>query len=263
MILAVPGIAAPTAVPPADNLWSAKAPEFRSDAATDGAPTVLYFTATWCGYCRQMERTTLGNPGVRERLEPFTRIKLDFDQQPDLVARYRIGGVPAFVMVDARGEEIARLVGMTEADPFRKWLADGSTRAAEMARLAALREADRRQLEKQLDETGPAAWAQLQGKVYEMAARGDEAGRAFALKRLAARADASPAALADGLLNEDLAVRLVVANLLRKRLGEKWEYDPWADAPARERAAAVLRNQPGGTPAPGSPAPSTPKPSAG
>jgi len=240
VLMSAPGIAAPAAVAPADDLWSAKGPEFRADAVAGDAPTVLYFTATWCGYCRQMERTTLANGSVRERLEPFTRIKLDFDQQPDLVSRYRISGVPAFVMVDARGEEITRLVGMTEADPFRKWLVEGSTLAVEVARVAALRVVERRQLEKQLDEVSPAAWVQLQGRVYAMAARGDEAGRAFALQRLTAKAAVSPAALADGLMNEDLAVRIAVANLLRKKMGERFVFDPWADAATRTQAIAAL-----------------------
>ena len=238
--LAAPAVAAPAAVAPADDLWSAKVPEFRADAAVAGAPTVLYFTATWCGYCRQMERTTLSNAGVRTRLEPFTRIKLDFDQQPDLVARYRISGVPAFVMVDARGEEISRLVGATEPDPFRGWLEEARTRGTELAKAAAGRQLELKQLAETLAAEGPEVWAKTQTRVFELAARGEAEARAFALKQLTVRAETAPAALRDGLLNPDLAVRLVVAGVLRKKLGERFVFDPWADAATRTQAIGAM-----------------------
>ncbi|HEY9247578.1 MAG TPA: hypothetical protein VIO38_00525, partial [Rariglobus sp.] len=59
---------------------------------------------------------------------------------------------------------------------------------------------------------------------------------AFALGQLARRAEMKPSELFDGLLHADLAVRLAVAGMLRKALGERFVFDPWADAAAREAA---------------------------
>lgn len=222
------------------DIWSAKAPVFQADASLEGPLTVLYFTATWCGYCRQMERTTLSNGSVRSWLAPFGRIKLDYDEQAELVAKYQIRGVPAFVLVNARGEEVSKLVGMTEADPFRGWLEAGKKRAVEMVKMAAERKAELKRISERLSAVGPEGWAETKARIFEMAARGDVESRAFALKQLAARAGAEPPMLFDGLLHPDLAVRLAVASVLRKTLGERFVFDPWADEPGRSRAVEQL-----------------------
>ncbi len=244
----MPGLAAPSAgVPaaaapaPVADIWSAKLPDFKADAALEGAPTVLFFTATWCGFCHQMERTTLSNASVRSRLEPFGRIKLDFDQQTDLVARYQITGVPAFVMVNARGEEIARLVGMTEPDPFRGWLEDGKTRAVEMAKATARSQIELKELIAQVSGGADEGWAKAKTRVFELAARGEAEAKTFALGQLAARAALEPSSLFDGLLHSDLAVRIAVAGVLRKQLGQRFVFDPWADEATRVRVVGDER----------------------
>ncbi len=226
--------AAEVAGAPVADEWSVKAPEFQANASIEGAPTVLYFTATWCGYCRQMERTTLSNGSVKSWLEPFGRIKLDYDEQSELVKRYQIRGVPAFVMVNARGEEISRLVGMTEPDPFRGWLEDGKVRLAEMVKAAAERQAELKLISERLSAGGANGWDEAKTRIFELAARGDPESREFALNQLAARAAMKPSMLFDGLLHPDLAVRLAVSGVLRKTLGDRFVFDPWADAKTRE-----------------------------
>jgi thiol-disulfide isomerase/thioredoxin len=222
------------------DIWSAKAPVFQADASPDGPLTVLYFTATWCGYCRQMERTTLSNGSVRSWLAPFGRIKLDYDEQAELVAKYQIRGVPAFVLVDARGEEVSKLVGMTEADPFRGWLEAGKKRAVEMVKMAAERQAELKRIAGRLSANGETGWTETKMRIFELAGRGDSESRTFALKQLTVRAELEPAMLFDGLLHSDLAVRLAVAGVLRKTLGERFVFDPWADAVGRSRAVEQL-----------------------
>ena len=230
-----------SAADPVADLWPVQVPEFRADAPEEGTLTVLYFTATWCGFCRQMERTTLSNSSVRTRLEAFTRVKIDYDQQPELVARYHVSGVPAFVMVNVRGEEISRLVGATEPDPFRGWLADGKTHAAELAQAAVRRQSELKQLTETLAAASPEAWAQVRTRVFELAARGEGESRDFALAQLAARAELEPSTLFDGLLHPDLAVRLAVAGVLRKKLGRGFVFDPWADAETRAKVVGDER----------------------
>lgn len=237
--------AVPVTAVPVEDVWSVKVPEFRADAALEGAPTVLYFTATWCGYCRQMERTTLSNASVRTRLEPFGRVKLDYDQQPELVARYRIRGVPAFVMVNARGEELAQLTGMTEPDPFRGWLEEGKARGVELAKATVQRQAELKTLSEQLTgggEMDPAeGWEKAKTRIFELAARGEGESREFALKQLTTRAGFKPSTLFEGLLHPDLAVRLAVTGVLKKTLGDRFVFDPWAEASVRKAAVREER----------------------
>ena len=58
------------------------------------------------------------------------------------------------------------------------------------------------------------------------------------ISRLTAVAARNPALLLDGLNNPRLAVRIQVANVLRARLGETFDVDPWSDQAVRAKAVA-------------------------
>ncbi|MBM3875952.1 MAG: hypothetical protein FJ386_04430 [Verrucomicrobia bacterium] len=53
--------------------------------------------------------------------------------------------------------------------------------------------------------------------------------------------DTVSASVLDGLIHPQLASRILVANLLRDRLGDEFEFDPWASPKAREEAASGTR----------------------
>ena len=97
---------------------------------------LLDFHAEWCPPCKQMrpEVAKLRAQGVPVR-------SVDIDAEPDLAARYKVTGVPAFVVVDPDGKSLARTEGYqpaaklaaffhqaraaTEEDPAEEDLADG------------------------------------------------------------------------------------------------------------------------------------------
>lgn len=70
-----------------------------------GETVLLDFTAAWCGPCRQME------PVVAQLVAAGHPIrKVDIDQHPELAQRFRVEGVPCFVML-VDGREVGRKVG--------------------------------------------------------------------------------------------------------------------------------------------------------
>lgn len=66
---------------------------------------VLDFTAGWCGPCQQM-----GPLVSKLHREGYPIYKVDVDERPELVRKYRISSIPAFVLV-IDGKEVRRLVG--------------------------------------------------------------------------------------------------------------------------------------------------------
>ena len=74
-----------------------------------GDPVLLEFTAKWCGYCRQMEPTI-------ERLESvgFQVRQIDVDENRQLAQRFRVSGLPCFVVLK-NGREVDRIVGKTNS----------------------------------------------------------------------------------------------------------------------------------------------------
>lgn len=73
-----------------------------------GTPTVLSFTAKWCGPCREM------SPVIEKLQKDGFAIKhIDIDQHPELAKKYRVESIPAFVAT-LNGHEVARAVGKTD-----------------------------------------------------------------------------------------------------------------------------------------------------
>jgi thiol:disulfide interchange protein len=69
-------------------------------AKTMNRPVLLHFHATWCGPCQQMEREVLNTPKVLHELDACcVAVKVDCDQQPDLVQKFGIESLPCDVLV--------------------------------------------------------------------------------------------------------------------------------------------------------------------
>ena len=70
-----------------------------------GKPAMLYFTTSWCGYCRKLERETLSDPAVGQHMSGYVNVHYDGESavgQP-LAKRFGVRGFPTLVRVDASG----------------------------------------------------------------------------------------------------------------------------------------------------------------
>lgn len=70
-----------------------------------GRPTLLLFTAGWCGYCRKLEATTLPDARVQQEVQRFEAVHYDADREPgrSLAQRYGVRGYPTLVVLEANG----------------------------------------------------------------------------------------------------------------------------------------------------------------
>ena len=79
---------------------------------------ILYFTATWCGPCNQIQKPILNGMkqtgwkiGDKVKVQDDHFWQYDFDQSPVEVEKYSITQVPTFILVDGDGKEIHRDIG--------------------------------------------------------------------------------------------------------------------------------------------------------
>lgn len=81
---------------------------FRKDVLEAPGTVMVFFTAPWCGYCKEME------PGlkllVKEHPENLKLVKVDGAVEPDLTLYYRADYVP-FLLVFVDGQPVGSVQG--------------------------------------------------------------------------------------------------------------------------------------------------------
>ena len=81
--------------------------------AADGETVLLDFTSQYCGPCKQIL------PTVQQlKREGYPIRVVDVNAEPQMAARYRVTGVPCFVML-VNGQEVDRMVGADQSAPQR------------------------------------------------------------------------------------------------------------------------------------------------
>jgi thioredoxin:protein disulfide reductase len=103
--------------------WESYTGEKLSSALESGKPVVLYFSASWCIPCLELDRLTFTDETVIDEMSRLVLLKVDltnFDspESQELRSIYDIAGVPTIVFIDPGGEEVTtiRVVGFVPAD---------------------------------------------------------------------------------------------------------------------------------------------------
>lgn len=84
------------------------APTGKVDVAAEvakGAPVILDFWAPWCTICKKIDRTVLSRADIREALAAYNMVRVDYDTNKALAKRYKVIGPPAFIFLDAGGQQ--------------------------------------------------------------------------------------------------------------------------------------------------------------
>jgi thioredoxin-related protein len=215
--------------------WGGDLTNALQKAQADGKPVLIEFSAPWCPYCRQMENKTFKDQQVEGSLQQFERVAVNIDHNASLAAQHGVSGIPAFVILDPQGEEVAKTSGFMEAGLFRQWLTDGVTNLTVSAALQAEFENRSNEITAALSGKDPASRAKGLALALDCCERREKIFRDFGLERLRVIATNETALLLDGLTHPALTARIRVANLLRDKLGDQFNIDPWEKADRREQ----------------------------
>ncbi len=88
------------------------------EAQTQDKPVVVFLTAFWCGYCQQMDETSLSNTNIHALLNAFfVPIRVEESQRPDVDLRYNQDGWPTIAFLTPVGDPLFS-VNYTAPEPF-------------------------------------------------------------------------------------------------------------------------------------------------
>jgi len=79
--------------------------QLHAQIRSSGRPGLLYFTTSWCGFCRLLESETLSRPEVAAHVAGYTNVAYNADGGVgrELATKYGITGFPTIVRIDASG----------------------------------------------------------------------------------------------------------------------------------------------------------------
>jgi len=102
--------------------WRTNLSGAQSEARAQNKPVFAYFTATWCGPCQSMKKTTWSDKKVEEALSAYVPVKLDVDENTQLAMQYKASSIPLFVVMDDQGNVKASTSGALGPSEFLAWL---------------------------------------------------------------------------------------------------------------------------------------------
>ena len=88
----------------------------------------ITYYADWCVSCKEIDKIVLGNQDIKNQLQNFKRIEVDVTtsgiNQKELLNEYQLFGPPAFIFINAQGQEVEKLrvVGIISPEKLQEKL---------------------------------------------------------------------------------------------------------------------------------------------
>jgi len=212
-------------------------------AAMEKSPVLLFFTASWCRWCRKLEREVLVEPTVMSQLRKFVCVKLDVDKNHEVAMAYGVVSMPRIVVLNTQNEIIGDWLGYHDTKAFLQLLADTqpylNTSVGTKKAPRAGRPMEGPGGGGQTQQTAPQAPAQL----ADLLGHKEPEIRQNAINTLLKSGLAVMPAMLDALEHDYLGVRIAAWKIIRALSRTDTSFDPWGPRPQRAEEVKKLREQ--------------------
>jgi thiol:disulfide interchange protein DsbD len=86
-------------------------------------PILVDFGADWCSWCTKLDEEVWPDPKVVKAAAPFVCAKVDGDENPELMERFGVSGLPTVMAIDVGGRVLGKAVGFQDVEAMTKFLA--------------------------------------------------------------------------------------------------------------------------------------------
>lgn len=92
-------------------------------ALKSNKPVFIVFDASWCTFCRKLEKETLADPRmVRYLNQAFEPVHLDFDKDRKIADVLKVKSIPCTVVLSSEADLLARKIGYSKVPQYHTML---------------------------------------------------------------------------------------------------------------------------------------------
>lgn len=100
-----------------DNLqWNTDLNSALQEAQNNNKSVFVDVYASWCTYCKAMDQNTYTDSRVQQKLSNYVLVKINGDQNPDLMEKYQIYSYPTILILDSNGNVVKTISGYQSPD---------------------------------------------------------------------------------------------------------------------------------------------------
>jgi thioredoxin-like negative regulator of GroEL len=99
--------------------WRTDAKLAFEEAKVQKKPVMVYFTTTWCGWCKIMEQQTFSKASVIKQAQGYIPLKLDAEKEGKALAtKHKVNAYPHFIFLNPDGSTKGSVLGFQDETGF-------------------------------------------------------------------------------------------------------------------------------------------------
>lgn len=223
-----------------DQVWIKDYDVGLEKAIKEKKPILVFVTAKWCSFCTMMHNSTLTNKNVIVSLKDFILVEIDYDNNPELCAKWGAEKLPTLIIFNQFGEKVVSESGYKEPNDFKIWLKKYESGATSTI---SIKEEAKKNIQTQFDsfknakpEEQTTMFATILDQYYQQT---EKDMKSYILDNMIDLLQKNPNYFI-ALLNHSRLEARIVAALVIEKLQLDLVYDPWESSTNRQEQIKLI-----------------------